>query len=71
MPLMDSFIDLLKKSSLIVRKCQWKSAKEKCTEKKVKKKKLTRIFKNMGQLQRCTTYNGTVRRRKRKQKINI
>lgn len=71
MPLMDSFIDLLKKSSLIMKSCQWKSAEEKCREKKVKKKKQQkRIFKNMGQLQRCTTHNGTIRRRKRK-KINI
>lgn len=38
MPLMDSFIDLLKKSSLIMKSCQWKSAEEKCREKKVKKK---------------------------------
>lgn len=38
MPLMDSFIDLLKKRSLIMKNCQWKSAKEKCRENKLKKK---------------------------------
>lgn len=70
MPLMDSFIDLLKKRSLIMKNCQWKSAKEKCRENKLKKKQQKRILKDMGQLQRCTTHNGTIRRRKRK-KINI
>lgn len=44
MPLMDSFIDLLKKSSLIMKSCQWKSAEEKCREKKVKKKNNRREY---------------------------
>lgn len=49
MPLMDSFIDLLKKRSLIMKNCQWKSAKEKCRENKLKKnnrREYSRIWDN-------------------------
>ena len=53
-----------------MKKCPWKFAKEKHREKRVSKKQQKRLFKNMGQLQRCTTHSGTIRR-KRKKKINI
>lgn len=51
-----------------MKKCQWKSAKEKHREKKrVLKNQQKRLFKNMGQLQRCTTPSGTKKKKEKKE----